>query len=200
MVNTRINYYHKPQISLRHSWKGGNRFFLSNVAYVSIGNGGGTAPIGSATRTRRAEDNLIDLDGAYEINTTASIFKEEGLSENYLRASVNNHFWYGLLSTAEFVMDDNWTFSGGIDLRDYVGEHLRTPYDLYCGEFLNNRTSSANATLPVLRDYRRMPVRRFKWVMLWNTITVAMSAGAEYLEWQNMIKTISLLLSMFLQQ
>ena len=155
IVNTRINYYHKPQISLRHSWKGGKRFFLSNVAYVSIGNGGGTAPIGSATRSRRPEDNLIDLDAAYEINTTSSIFKEDGLSENYLRASVNNHFWYGLLSTAEFTMDDNWTFSGGIDLRDYVGEHLRTPYDLYGGSFLNNSSSSANATLPLLRDYRR---------------------------------------------
>lgn len=149
MQNTKINYYHKPQFSLRHSWKGGERLFLSNVAYLSIGNGGGTGTRGSLLGTDDLDSNgFINLDAAYAQNTTPSIFKPEGLSENYLYSSVNNHFWYGLLSTVEFNINDNWSLSGGIDLRSYEGEHKRELYDLYGGTYIKNEGNSANPRLP----------------------------------------------------
>ena len=150
LLNTRANYYHKPQVSLRHSWNPNQRFFLSNVAYLSIGNGGGTRTRGSLFGTDDLDENgQFDLDAVYLENQTGSIFKPEGLSENYLYSSINNHFWYGLLSTAEFKMDDNWTFSGGIDLREYEGEHKREVYDLYGGDFILNQGQNRNYRLPL---------------------------------------------------
>ncbi len=113
--NTRQNYYHKPQFSIRHSWTPNPRFFLSNVAYLSIGNGGGIAPTGTI--------NYDDIGG----------------SSGILRAGINNHFWYGLLSTTRFTLSETLTFSGGLDLRDYQGDHYRIVHDLLGGEsFIDN--------------------------------------------------------------
>ncbi len=131
VFNTRKNYYHKPQISLRHSWQANERFFLSNIAYLSIGNGGGTAREGADFE--RLPDGQLDIDGAIAVNQTPSIFNPDGLSNTIIRASVNNHFWYGLLSTAQYKLGDSWTFSGGVDGRFYRGDHYREVYDLLGG-------------------------------------------------------------------
>src|SRR5690554_7470308 len=37
----RRNYYHKPQITLKDFWKVNNKLSISNMAYISIGRGGG---------------------------------------------------------------------------------------------------------------------------------------------------------------
>lgn len=145
MVNTKINYYHKPQYSLRHSWNASERFFLSNVAYLSIGNGGGTNTRGSLFgNDDRLENGLFDLDAVYAQNSTPTLFNPDGKSENFLYSSINSHFWYGLLSTAEFTMTDNWTFSGGIDLRNYEGIHRREVYDLMGGKYVANSGTTRN--------------------------------------------------------
>ena len=113
--NTRQNYYHKPQFSIRHSWTPNPRFFVSNVAYLSIGSGGGIAPDGT-------------------IN-----YEDIGNSSGILRTGINNHFWYGLLSTTRITINEVLNFSGGIDLRDYQGEHYREVRDLLGSDsFLNN--------------------------------------------------------------
>ena len=130
--NSSINYYHKPQFSFRHSWQATEKFFLSNVAYLSIGNGGGAR----VNRREYDENGQMDLTRMYEQNTTSNIFKEDGLSEYFLRSSVNNHFWYGLLSTFKYNLDENFTLSGGIDLRQYEGGHYRTAYDYLGGDFI----------------------------------------------------------------
>ena len=41
-LNTRKNYYHKPQFSLRDFWVVNDKLHISNIAYASIGKGGGT--------------------------------------------------------------------------------------------------------------------------------------------------------------
>lgn len=128
--NTRKNYYHKPQFSLRHSYNASDKFYLSNVAYLSIGNGGGTGPDGNFDADSTGQENL---DEAYQANLATSIFKPETNSENIIRASINNHFWYGVLSTARYTFNENLTLSGGVDLRDYEGEHTREVYDLFGG-------------------------------------------------------------------
>lgn len=131
-LNTRQNYYHKPQYSLRHSWNASNRFYLSNVAYVSIGNGGGVGPNDGPDF---ADDNQLDLQTIYDVNTTTSIFKPDLRSDNFLRASVNNHFWYGVLSTFKYDFNQNLSLSGGVDLRNYQGDHYRVIHDLMGGEY-----------------------------------------------------------------
>jgi len=104
--NTRQNYYHKPQFSIRHSWTPNPRLFVSNVAYLSIGDGGGISPTGT-------------------IN-----YEDIGNSSGILRTGINKHFWYGLLSTTRVNINEVLNFSGGVDLRDYQGDHYREVYDL----------------------------------------------------------------------
>jgi len=148
-VNSSLNYYHKPQFSLRHSWQATQKFFLSNVAYLSIGNGGG-ARITSLSSARDPETGNLNWEKVYADNT--SIFAG-GRSSIYQRSSVNNHFWYGLLSTFNYGISDDLTLSGGIDLRQYRGGHFRTAYDLFGGEFFignrNSRVDNANTRLGV---------------------------------------------------
>ena len=46
-LNTKQNYYHKPQFSLRDFWTVNDKFYISNIIYASIGHGGGTSISGS---------------------------------------------------------------------------------------------------------------------------------------------------------
>lgn len=130
VFTTRKNFYHKPQISLRHSYQASEKLFLSNVVYLSIGNGGGTSPDGASIE--RDENEILDFSKAIE-NNQPTIFNPEGLSNTIIRASINNHFWYGLLSTVKYDINDRWTLSGGIDGRSYKGDHYREVYDLLGG-------------------------------------------------------------------
>ena len=47
ILNTKQNYFHKPQYSLRHFWVVNDKFYISNISYASIGNGGGTGISGN---------------------------------------------------------------------------------------------------------------------------------------------------------
>ena len=62
-LNTKQNYYHKPQFSLRDFWTVNDKFYVSNILYASIGHGGGTSISGS-----RKKWAIIDLQAAYDGN------------------------------------------------------------------------------------------------------------------------------------
>ncbi len=137
LFNTRKNYYHKPQFSLRHSWQANQKFYWSNVAYLSLGTGGGTAPAGSSdggVSIPSTEDGQYDLEYAININKTGGL-KPEGLSEYFIRSSNNDHFWTGLLSTVNYDISNRFTLSGGLDARYYRGDHYRSVYDLLEGTY-----------------------------------------------------------------
>jgi hypothetical protein len=55
-------------------------------------------------------------------------------SDFYLYARMNNHFWYGVLSSAEYNLTEEINISGGIDLRSYKGIHYQEIYDLLGGD------------------------------------------------------------------
>ncbi len=130
-LNTRQNFYHKPQYSLRHFWAPNQRTSLSNVVYVSIGNGGGAAGTGIGTSNGQPR-----LQETFDANSTPNIFTGgERISSGILRASINNHFWVGALSTLNRTLSETLTFSGGLDLRYYKGEHYRTVHDLLGGDY-----------------------------------------------------------------
>ena len=166
-VNTRQNYYHKPQISLRHSIQANEKLFLSNVAYVSIGNGGGVRLLGPDPIIREGENaGRIDLDSVYNINSSTTLFKPDTRSEGIFRASVNNHFWVGLLSTMKYDINNYLTFSGGLDLRQYEGRHRREVRDLLGGSYYLDFANRRNDPLTQLQvgdaiDYDN--VGRVKW-------------------------------------
>ena len=140
------NKYFKPQFTLRDFWQINDKLYLTNVAYLSIGQGGGTSmrdPI------MNFETNRIDAQQMYELSYQTTDF---GIRPNVdtdfhptdlwvdkpVYQSVNNHFWYGLLSTFTYIKDENLTISGGADLRSYTGEHYRKIYNLFEGDYVKN--------------------------------------------------------------
>lgn len=132
-----INYYHKPQFSLRDFWTVNEKLYISNVIYLSIGSGGGTR-INNAVYD---ENGQIDFQKVYNSNAyglfsiDAAYSTTEHKSGTILRSSKNDHFWYGLLSTVQYNVNSKVNLSGGIDLRSYRGKHYRTVYDLLGGDY-----------------------------------------------------------------
>lgn len=144
IFNTRKNYYHKPQFSLRHSWEASEKLFWSNIAYLSLGNGGGTAPGSSSDGAQSLPEvqgigmNRFDFEGpegAITKNQEIRGLKFEPYSERIIRSSINNHFWYGFLSTLSYELNPSVSLSGGVDGRYYRGDHYREIYDLLGGDY-----------------------------------------------------------------
>ena len=136
IFNTKQNYYNKPQFSLRHFWTIHPNLYLSNIFYASIGKGGGTGLSGNT--------NNYDLEGQYNLqdaynsnvtNINQFYFVDETESNNYIRSSINNHYWYGGLSTINYNVNDQLALSGGLDMRYYKGEHYREVFDLLGGDY-----------------------------------------------------------------
>ena len=156
------NYYHKPQISLNHYWTINETTNLSTAVYASIAKGGGRRTAGNSSlvtysyTTGEAYDNtlltpggLIDWDAAEEINAA-------GLngSEVIIANGINEHDWYGILSTL------NTEYAGveltaGIDGRWYRGYHAYQIDDLLGGEYyLNNDDLNREMNIPLSKgDY-----------------------------------------------
>ncbi|TDU43744.1 outer membrane receptor protein involved in Fe transport [Gelidibacter sediminis] len=124
-LTERTNYYHKPVANLNWDWDINDNSRLSSVLYASWGRGGGTGNYGrSSGRVRDAETGLIDFDAIAANNAT----KGEGSFGNsayLLRASANNHNWYGFVSNFETELSENLTLNAGLDLRTYYGTHYR---------------------------------------------------------------------------
>ncbi len=135
-LNTKQNYYHKPQFSIRDFWTVNEKFYVSNILYASIGNGGGT---GLSGNTNNYDNNgQYNLQEAYNINhnnVDALYSDNENKADTYLRSSINNHYWYGGLTTLNFQKDEETKISGGLDIRYYKGEHYREVYDLLGADY-----------------------------------------------------------------
>ncbi len=152
--NSRINEYHKPQFSIRDSWTVNDKFFISNIVYLSLGRGGGVAPRKSIKNNQLIQDlanpnyGQIDFQSIYDQNSkvTHTPFGDIApidnrysdslyYSSNYLVRKNNEHNWYGLLSTFDYKVSNLLSFSGGIDMRAYTGRHYMTVYDLMGGDY-----------------------------------------------------------------
>jgi len=155
--NQRENYYHKPQFALNWYYQIADRTLLSTSAYVSIGTGGGSGPLSTyswdadSTRSKNYDlynnDGQLDYTGMVNDNATHedALFDPNkvpgednvygGFSKYILRNSVNNHNWYGILSTLTHDFNDNFKLTAGIDGRMYKGEHYREVRDLLGGDY-----------------------------------------------------------------
>ncbi len=163
--NERRNYYHKPQITLKDFWKVNKKFSWSNMAYVSIGRGGGERYFNSGSSIIYDENGQVDWDtiiynnrvktfGGVEYSTADGAYHPTALkSSQILAAAVNNHFWIGGLSQFDYKMNSDWSFSGGLDYRFYKGTHYYQITDLLGGEyFVNNADKVANTSMKVVGD------------------------------------------------
>lgn len=122
-MTERRNYYHKPVANLNWSWDMSEKSKLSTVLYASWGRGGGTGSVGSRVRT---ESGNVDFDAIMANN----VADPDGQATYAIRASANNHQWYGLVTNFETKLTDAITWSVGADLRRYTGLHFRQIIDL----------------------------------------------------------------------
>ena len=158
IIMERENFYHKPQANLNWYWTPNAQFMLSNVFYFSRGKGGGTGRLGAnpgaledgTINWQRVADEL-NTQPASEANSDLVDAGEVGANEiaaqTIIRNSVNQHFWYGYLGTAEYRLSDSYKLTFGTDLRYYKGEHWREVRNLLGADYYvfawdNNATTS----------------------------------------------------------
>jgi len=137
------NYYHKPQLSLNHFWTINEKSSLSSVLYASIGQGGGYGAVGANRNDSYGSTGGIvntkyrKIDGTYDF---AKLQNENAASETgslfAMQNSINNHLWYGLLSTYTNSLSENFELQGGLDLRYYKGIHKAEVADLLGGKYV----------------------------------------------------------------
>ncbi|MFY9310273.1 MAG: TonB-dependent receptor [Bacteroidia bacterium] len=142
-LNERVNYFHKPQFNLSDFWNINKKLYLSTVAYASFGKGGGTRLLNvPSLNDRDPATSQINFDKFYTQNTTSTdLLYSTTLhkSTNIIQSSINNHQWYGMLSSLNYQIDTAFSAIFGIDARYYKGIHYREVYDLLGGDyFVNN--------------------------------------------------------------
>jgi iron complex outermembrane receptor protein len=149
VLNERLNYYNKPQITLKDFWQVNSKLAISNLAYASIGRGGGTK-LSNYSAALRKPDGTIDWDQIVYNNQYTSFFgtvtpnidpyysNTEFKSNQIISASVNNHFWVGYLGQFSYELSKSWSFSGGVDYRNYKGTHYQEVKDLLGGGYATN--------------------------------------------------------------
>lgn len=136
VFNEKVNYFHKPQFNLSHSWNPNNKFNWTTIAYLSIGKGGGTSM--KNTPARDTVSGLYNLQGIYDQNSTSfsNLYSTtEHSSSNYLRSANNDHKWVGLISSVSYKIGERISTLFGIDARYYRGSHYQTVYDLMGGDY-----------------------------------------------------------------
>ncbi len=163
VYNSARNSYHKPQISLNHLWQIDQKSSLSTAAYVSIGRGDGYRGTGDSDYSNkwygstnglvnndfRRPDGTFDYDAVETMNAQSTTGSKMVMSK-----MMNNHMWYGLLSTYTTKFGENFDFYGGIDLRYYKGLHQDILTDLFGGKYF---VDSYNRKMCLLRITLSLP-------------------------------------------
>jgi iron complex outermembrane receptor protein len=130
------NFYHKPVASVSDFWTINEKLFVSNTAYLSVGKGGGAVMQNIPGLLPNGQE---DYQTAYNANIGLNSLNKstgEHQSSTYARASINNHFWYGLLSIWNYTINKKTKLQAGFDGRSYNGYHWQTPYDLLGGDYI----------------------------------------------------------------
>lgn len=173
IFNEKVNFFHKPQFNLTHSYNPSAKFNLTTVLYMSIGSGGGTG-LKTSLSDYDTTNGLLKLQKVYDYNSTAysNLYSTtEHVSSNYLRASNNDHKWYGILSTLNYKINNNWTSMFGVDARYYRGSHYQTVYDLMGGDYAIDNTNE-NQQIPTLGNTSNSMKRVGDKIAYYNDATV----------------------------
>ncbi|ASS48108.1 MAG: hypothetical protein A2724_16290 [Fluviicola sp. RIFCSPHIGHO2_01_FULL_43_53] len=160
VMNERLNYYHKPQVTLKDFWTVNNKLSISNIAYLSVGKGGGTR-LSNSSGILYTEEGTIDWDAIVKTNQVDQLFGGPNVDPLYsdtelkstqvLVSSVNNHFWLGYLGQFTYDHNEKWQTSGGIDYRYYKGTHYQEIRDLLGGDYYVN-DANKNSSTPMMRE------------------------------------------------
>jgi len=159
LLNERQNFYNKPQVTLKDFWTVNDKLDISNLAYLSIGHGGGTS-IFNSSAILRDSNSTIDWDQMLTENQVNSLFGTPNIDPIYspteikasqiLLASMNNHFWLGYLGQFNYEYSKKTSFSGGLDFRYYQGRHYQTITNLLGADYFVS-TADFNDADPMQR-------------------------------------------------
>ena len=195
-----VNFYHKPVGSVNWDWKMSENSKLSSVLYGSWGRGGGTGVIGRINTFSninvlpKTADGLIRFDDIVRWNqgqnvadfgannaTPGVVTRTNGLAR---RASINSHDWYGFLTNFQHKVNQNWSFSAGLDGRYYYGYHPGVLTDLwgankyvekdnmniptgYDVTLVQSPTPSANPFVKAVPDDNQIVYRNYDGEVMW---------------------------------
>lgn len=174
LTNESENFYHKPQLGLNWIWHITDGQIITTSAYASFGSGGGSGIVGRGfsledgtngnwkynVPKEKFDDNgqfddngTLRQDWAKVIETNRQLAAEEkegkGNAAMILVNSMNNHSWYGVLSTYKNELTDDLNLMVGIDARTYTGEHYRQVKDLLGANGWNDSKRSGNVDAQV---------------------------------------------------
>jgi len=148
VVHVENNFYHKSQTSFNHYWTMSDKTTLSTAFYASFGSGGGGG---------RGGDNALfnvrlgNFDQPMDIDNIVNTNIENGAlgAVSWLRASRNDHTWFGVLSTLNTELGENLNFVAGLDLRTYTGKHFYEVTDLLGAQYIfdDSDVNNPNTTL-----------------------------------------------------
>lgn len=153
--NSSRNAYHKPQISLNHLWQINQKSSLSTAAYVSIGRGNGYSGTGTSDyrnkwygtdkSTGLVNNDFRRPDGTFDYDAIETMNAESTTgSKMVMSKMMNNHMWYGLLSTYTTKFGEYFDFYGGVDIRYYEGLHQNVITDLFGGKYFVDSENRGN--------------------------------------------------------
>lgn len=151
--NSSRNSYHKPQISLNHLWQIDRKSSLSTAVYVSIGRGDGYRGTGNSEYKNKwygSTNGLVNNDfrrpdGTFDYDAVQTMNAESTTgSKMVMSKMMNNHMWYGLLSTYTTKFGEYFDFYGGVDVRYYKGLHQDILTDLFGGNYFVDSENRKN--------------------------------------------------------
>lgn len=139
------NFFHKPQFSLNHYWTINDKSSLSTAVYYSIGTGGNefdNSTVNFENYKTGGAYSPINLDALVDLNVASP----DGRAVAYLQSNRNDHQWYGVLSTYNKEITDNFKLLGGLDLRSFKGVHYNSVRNLLNADYV---LDAANINNPV---------------------------------------------------
>jgi iron complex outermembrane receptor protein len=152
-LNERLNYFNKPLFNLSDYWTINDKLYLSTVLYASFGTGGGTS-LNAAVPT--LPNGQLNFQTIYNTNYTnpflinPAISPTQHRSQDWIKSSINNHQWYGGLSTLTWKLNKEINLTAGLDMRWYKGSHYYQLYDMLGGDYILDN-ANANQTSNVKR-------------------------------------------------
>lgn len=157
-LSNRVNYYHKPVMSVNWDWKMSEKSTLNSVFYASFGRGGGTGDIGRIPTGVGSNtgfvNNFVTPEGQIDyntiFNTNATINPQTAAQGSTLvrRSSINSHNWYGAIISFNHKFNEHLNFTIGTDNRYYYGYHYQIITDMYGASGYKDITNKNFFTAP----------------------------------------------------
>ena len=160
------NFYHKPVANLNWDFDINDKSSLSTVLYASLGRGGATGSLGNGPSflgNAYGTHGELLWDNIAEYNRSIPNGISSGYDGSLIRASMNNHFWYGLVSNFTHETDMGLTFNVGADLRFYHGDHFRQVTDMLGLKGRIENSPAHGGDFEITKTYKADP-----WASLFN--------------------------------